>query len=509
MKADENPGEVLNVLPEKEFSIPYLREKRTTAVDQFVPELKDTRAPLRTQFSDPKNLKQILALMNSEVGSMGKEAQIAFAETVLNRSIAEGRSISSIINDDKYYQPLKAGGTINTSRQTIDSNLAKRAELLRSLETALNGSNLTGGATDNASAEVAASVQSGGYDSVPSSIVNIGGETFYTKTYYEKGRKTDGSFNTTRLNPIDQEKLRRKAETNLLKYAQNEFESFKTLVDLGQVAPNIEGPIDLETIGAELIADKYPNLNSATGFKRTALDYLTKRASNYEAIQMEVLGYDPAKDGSGLGYATLQTKIDTLFSGPFKDRLSQNLKDNNESSLSREQSKKLTPVFSLLNKLAFTDQAFGKYKKSKEYAFEEPEEVLSKGVDWLPDWKMFGAEFKPVESAPIMTTPDIEVKMPDGSIKKIKGAPVPVEEVDPEKRTEISMIVEQKKEEIREILKANPNLSTDELLRKVSEMIGKDLDISSGTGTPNIQIKTPGNIDALRKSLQSLPPLPK
>ena len=125
---------------------------------------------------DPETKRLLYELMQSEVGGQGRNAQLAFMETVSNRAAAEGRSIHSIVTDTRYYEPLQRGITRpvnNNTRTNYDSVFSE----------VVGGSNITRGATHNASAGVARKVRAGGYDANVDSIIVIGGETFYNKEF--------------------------------------------------------------------------------------------------------------------------------------------------------------------------------------------------------------------------------------------------------------------------------------------------------------------------------------
>ena len=123
---------------------------------------------------DPETKRLLYELTQAEVGSQGRDAQIAFMETVANRAAAEGRSIKSIVTDVRYYQPLQEGTTKSVNSTTRNNYNSVFNEVVA-------GSNITRGATHNASAGVARAVNAGGYNSNVDSIKVIGGETFYSK----------------------------------------------------------------------------------------------------------------------------------------------------------------------------------------------------------------------------------------------------------------------------------------------------------------------------------------
>ncbi len=125
---------------------------------------------------DSETRRLLYELMQSEVGGQGRDAQIAFMETVSNRAAAEGRSIYSIVTDKRYYEPLQRNITRpvnNTTRNNYNSVF----------DEVVAGSNITRGGTHNASASVARKVRAGGYNANVSSIIVVGGETFYNKEF--------------------------------------------------------------------------------------------------------------------------------------------------------------------------------------------------------------------------------------------------------------------------------------------------------------------------------------
>jgi len=127
---------------------------------------------------------KLYKLTQAEVGGQGARAQQAFMETVANRSAIQGKTIDFTVSDRRYYEPIMGEGkSINTLRAVSDSTRAKYDKILNKV---IEGSNITNGATHNASAGVARKVNEGGYNAKISSIIVIGGETFYSKTYEQK-----------------------------------------------------------------------------------------------------------------------------------------------------------------------------------------------------------------------------------------------------------------------------------------------------------------------------------
>jgi hypothetical protein len=142
----------------------------------------EMRQQFQKELSNPVVANKFATLMAAEVGTSNAQSQAAFAETVFNRALATGKSVDQVISNAKYYQPYTDGGFNRAARSMTPQ---KAAALQQSINAALQGTNITRGATDAGSASVAASVKRGGYDAVPDSVMDIGGETFYRKDYYK------------------------------------------------------------------------------------------------------------------------------------------------------------------------------------------------------------------------------------------------------------------------------------------------------------------------------------
>lgn len=142
----------------------------------------EMRKQYQQELSNPAVANKFAILMAAEVGGQGPQAQAAFAETVFNRALATGKSVDEIISNKKYYQPY-TDGTFNRAAKNMTPQ--KTAAMQQAINAALQGSNITKGATDAGSASVAAAVKRGGYDAVPGSAMDIGGETYYRKDYYK------------------------------------------------------------------------------------------------------------------------------------------------------------------------------------------------------------------------------------------------------------------------------------------------------------------------------------
>lgn len=162
----------------------------------------------RSQFEDelknPDVRERFFTLMKAEVGSQGPEAQQAFAETVMNRAAVTGKSINQIISNTKYYQPYHDGAFARAQRNMSAENRKQYAEIIDKVKA---GSDLTKGATHNASAGVAASARQGGYDSVKDSLIEVNGEWFYRKKNEDNSKLKRLPKETTKKLNLDSPKL--------------------------------------------------------------------------------------------------------------------------------------------------------------------------------------------------------------------------------------------------------------------------------------------------------------
>lgn len=157
-------------------------------------------------------IERLFKLTQAEVGGQGSFAQQAFMETVFNRAAYRGVSINRVVSNNKYYSPIMKLKSKNVDDLRPVSSATKN-RYNKILEKVLSGSNITNGATHNASAGVARAWESR-YDGQPGSRIDISGnsknpsisrefgesgnalnrrsETFYSKTYEQKKLKDLG-----------------------------------------------------------------------------------------------------------------------------------------------------------------------------------------------------------------------------------------------------------------------------------------------------------------------------
>ena len=134
--------------------------------------------------------EKLFKLTNAEVGGQGRRAQIAFMETVANRAAAEGKEIDTIVSkqsgDRQYYEPLGAGRGRGSEHLRVPEQptdrLASRSQLEEVFSQVVNNSNESKGATHNY--ENLQKNQYSDYDvDSGSPVINIAGESFYSKTF--------------------------------------------------------------------------------------------------------------------------------------------------------------------------------------------------------------------------------------------------------------------------------------------------------------------------------------
>lgn len=155
---------------------------------------------------------RLYKLTQAEVGSQGSYAQQAFMETVFNRAAYRGVSINTVVSNDRYYSPLMRleSRLVDDLPDVSSSVRSAYDEVLRKV---LEGSNITNGATHNASGSVAkrwdtrfdgqagSRIDIAGSPSNPSinreynedkSPKNWRAETFYSKTYEQRKLREKG-----------------------------------------------------------------------------------------------------------------------------------------------------------------------------------------------------------------------------------------------------------------------------------------------------------------------------
>jgi hypothetical protein len=111
----------------------------------FSPVLERDRAKFREQLADPRTKWETLAILSLEHG----HDPAAVAESLLNRSDYAKTSIRNMIHSG-FYGPVNFG-LLGREIRRLQANPELAAKLNAGLETAMRGSNLIGGATDQGS----------------------------------------------------------------------------------------------------------------------------------------------------------------------------------------------------------------------------------------------------------------------------------------------------------------------------------------------------------------------
>ena len=94
--------------------------------------------------ADPAMREKFLSYVNAETGGQGGVAQQAFIETILNRGMARGETLSQVLNNRKYFPDR----TRNVAAQGLKEN--ERNAMSPLLENVMGGSNISNFATGNA-----------------------------------------------------------------------------------------------------------------------------------------------------------------------------------------------------------------------------------------------------------------------------------------------------------------------------------------------------------------------
>jgi hypothetical protein len=117
----------------------------TPPTEGFSNYLQSERAHFGTELQDPKTKWETLAMIGLEHG----EDPAAVAESLLNRANYAKTSISNMLHSG-FYGPINHGQLAREIRM-LQRNPEYAAKLNAGLETAMRGSNLLGGATDQGS----------------------------------------------------------------------------------------------------------------------------------------------------------------------------------------------------------------------------------------------------------------------------------------------------------------------------------------------------------------------
>ena len=174
--------------------------------------------PVREELKNltPAEREEFYRLVDSEVGGQGQQARIAFMETVANRAKMNGETIPELIQKDRkrwadykanprsnppgYFDTINTGAANRPLNHNLGSSLNNARETYnRDFAQVIGGSNITSGATHNASGNVAqvwnlpsTPREKGdprGYDGLTGTDTRFGGELFYSKTNERRFRQ--------------------------------------------------------------------------------------------------------------------------------------------------------------------------------------------------------------------------------------------------------------------------------------------------------------------------------
>ena len=128
------------------------------------------RSQFNKQLEDPRVMAAFAGRMNSEVGSQGKQAQVAFAEEVMNRAASRNQTLMQALSGS-YYPTSHPGHSNNPEFKDSITKAWKE------------GTDTIHGATGNASGRVGFGVAGGHYDAnkqwvSPNQTARFGGERF-------------------------------------------------------------------------------------------------------------------------------------------------------------------------------------------------------------------------------------------------------------------------------------------------------------------------------------------
>jgi len=155
--------------PKQSDTTPPVEQPKKNDAPEAKPGSID-RSQFDSQLNDPRVMAAFAGRMKSEVGSQGKEAQVAFAEEVMNRAASRNQTLMQALSGS-YYPTSRPGSSYNPEFKDSITKAWKE------------GTDTTHGATGNASGHVGFGVRGGHYDAnkqwvSPNQTVRFGGERF-------------------------------------------------------------------------------------------------------------------------------------------------------------------------------------------------------------------------------------------------------------------------------------------------------------------------------------------
>lgn len=163
------------------------------------------RSGFLKELEDPATIRAFAGRMKSEVGNQGREAQVAWAETTFNRAAARGKSLRQTVTGS-YFPTNNPGESDNPKFHGIIKEVAER------------GTNITFGATGNASGNVGfgsgkAVMQPDGSYKAPNQTASFGGERFglekadqkWKPKYLQPNQDTKSAFKSSSVDQIPED----------------------------------------------------------------------------------------------------------------------------------------------------------------------------------------------------------------------------------------------------------------------------------------------------------------
>jgi len=158
-------------------------EGKFTGDTEKIGSTSDTLSEIRSIYAqdlaNPDTISTIYGLIKSEVGSQSDAAQLAFVETLFNRSYVQNDTLTDTVNTKAYFG-VYSDGSYNAARSSLtQAEISKYNSLIQE---ALQGSNVSNGSAHAGQYGDPGIDPNGIYEAIDSTKVEIDGEVFYNKT---------------------------------------------------------------------------------------------------------------------------------------------------------------------------------------------------------------------------------------------------------------------------------------------------------------------------------------
>jgi hypothetical protein len=141
--------------------------------------LSEIRSMYGEDLANPETLNTIYGLIKSEVGNQNDAAQLAFVETLFNRSYVQNDTLTDTVNTRAYFG-VYSNGSYDAARSSLtQAEISKYNSLIQQ---ALQGSNVSNGSAHAGQYGDPGIDPNGIYEAIDSTKVEIDGEVFYNKT---------------------------------------------------------------------------------------------------------------------------------------------------------------------------------------------------------------------------------------------------------------------------------------------------------------------------------------